>query len=154
MASVRSSHAFRGWRHADICVGAFAFKTWVLVSWPRANGTVIDSTMTMKKAADGTAECAAVESVQYFADGQSFIVKDGGRKLARDCAGVERTLAALRGQPRTIAYNKSLPDATYTNPAFNAEFYRDGLLLARIAILAGILGLAAIQRHRRLKCRR
>ncbi len=133
-------------------LGAFAFKTWILFSWPQTNGTVIDSVLTMKRSGDGTTGCAAVESVQYFVDGQSLILKYGGRNLTRDCAGVEATLTAVRGQSRRIAYNKRMPDATYPNPGFNLDFYRDALILGRIAILTGIMGLAAIQRHRsRLK---
>jgi len=132
--------------------GAFAFKTWVLFSWPQTNGTVIDSVLTMKRSGDGTIGCAAVESVQYFVGGQSLILKYGGHNLTADCAAVEANLAAVRGQSRKIAYNKRVPEATYPNPGFNGEFYRDALILGRIAILTGILGLAAIQRHRaRLK---
>lgn len=129
-------------------LGSFAYKTWILLSWPETNGTVIESVLTMKRSGDGTTGCAAVESVQYVVYGRSLILKYGGRNLTQDCAGVEATLSAVRGQSRRIAYKRQMPEFTYPNPGFNTEFYRDALILGRIAILTGIMGLAAIQRQR------
>ena len=129
-------------------LGAFAFKTWILVSWPRTTGTVVDSFLTMKKSGDGTTGCAAVEKVQYFVSGQSLLLRNEGRKPTQNCTEVEAQLNALRGQTRRIAYDKRVPEATYLNPGFNAEFYRDAVILGRIALLLGIMGWAAIQSHR------
>jgi hypothetical protein len=127
---------------------AFVFRTWILLSWPQTSGTVVDSVLIMKRSGDGTLGCAAVESVQYYVNGRSLTVKYRGHALTNDCASMEATLDAVRGQHRRIVYNKRLPEATYSNPGVNADFYRDALLLGRIALLTGIMGFAAIQRHR------
>ena len=130
-------------------LGAAAFKTWILFSWPQTTGTVVDSVLATNRSGDGTTACAAVESVQYVVDGQSLLLRNGERSQTKDCAQVQAGLDAVRGQIRRIAYNKSAPESTYINPGFNPEFYRDTVILGRIGILLGIMGWAAIQSHRR-----
>lgn len=168
MKMVMHEGAVRGWKDARrefghamlimasvlmvFALGALAFKTWILVSWPRTTGTVVDSVLTMKKFSDGTTGCAAVEKIQYFVEGQSLLLRIEGGKPTQNCTEVEAQLNSLRGQTRRIAYDKRVPEATYINPGFNAGFYRDAVILGRIAVLLGIMGWAAIQSHRwRLK---
>jgi len=130
-------------------LGAAAFKTWILFSWPQTTGTVVDSVLTTKRSGDGTTACAAVESVQYVVDGRSLLLENGERSRTKDCSQVEAGLDVVRGQIRRIAYNKNAPESTYINPGFNSEFYRDTVVLGRIGILLGIMGWAGIQSHRR-----
>jgi hypothetical protein len=136
-----------------IAVAVFAFKTWVLYSWPRTTGTVINSHVTRMTSDDGTPICSAAESVQYLVDGRRLVVETGGRSFTRRCSEIQAQVVAALGQKRVVMYDKRSPDTTYVDPGFDLEFYLVAFVMACLAGGFGIAGLiaTAIQRSIRKK---
>ena len=128
-----------------IAVAALGFKTWILYSWPRANGTVIKSRIETMTSDDGVPMCSAVELVQYVVDGQQKVVETGGHSFTGNCKEMEARVAAARGQSRTVVYNKRAPGATYINPGWNIEFYLIAFVVTWIAGAFGLAGCVAIR---------
>jgi hypothetical protein len=126
------------WCILAIGVSVFAFKTWILYSWPRTNGTEVRSHIVTSTSDDGIKTCSAVESVQYAIDGRQLVIEAGGHSFTSNCLEIEARVATALGQNRTVAYNKRAPGATYVDPSFNMEFY---LVSVVMVFLAGAFGL-------------
>ena len=122
-----------------IAVCTFAFETWILYSWPRTTGTVISSRVATSTSDDGTAMCSAIESVQYIVDGRNLVLETGGHAFTSKCLEIEANVASVRGQSRTVLYNKHGAGTAYVNPAFTIEFY---LISFALTCGAGAFGLA------------
>ncbi len=129
-----------------IGIGAFGFKTWVLYSWPRVNGTVINSRVDMMYSDNGTPICSA--AVQYAVDGQQRIIQNGGHSFTGDCKEIKARVAAAQGQSRTIVFNKRAPGATYVNPGFTIEFYLFAVVLTFLAVAFGLGGWVELKVYR------
>jgi len=128
-----------------IAASAFVFKTWILYSWSRTNGTVVNSHVATTASDDGTTMCSAVESVQFVVDGQQKVVDSGGHTFTDNCKEIEARVATVRGQKRTVIYNRRAPGATYVNPGFNLEFYLVAFVLTCMAGAFAFAGWVAIK---------
>ena len=133
------------WCMLAIAVGAFAFKTWILYSWPRTSGTVVRSRIVTSTSDDGTKMCSAVESVQYDIDGRQLVIDAGGHSFTSSCSEIEARVASALGQNRTVVNNKRAPGATYVNPSFNIEFYLVAFVLTFSAGAFGLGGWVSIR---------
>ncbi|MGO9864031.1 MAG: DUF3592 domain-containing protein [Terriglobales bacterium] len=130
-------------------VGAFLFKTWILYSWPRAAGVVVSSRLATSLSDDGTVLCSAVHSVQYSVNGKNFVTQQGGRTFTNNCAEVKAEVESVRGQNRTVTYNKLVPESAYVEPGFNFDFYFVAFILTCLGSVFAVVGWVCIRVVRR-----
>ena len=131
-----------------IAASAFGFKTWILYSWSRVNGTVVSSRVATETSDEGVRTCSVVESVQYAVDGHEKVIETGGHSFTSNCKEIEAKVAAAPGQIRAVAYNKRAPGATYINPGFTFDFYWVAVILTLMAGVFGFGGWTQIRVYR------